>query len=632
MPEANTITAVPDEPDPSPGTTGDWPAAAAADSPVAHSPAEVTLTRTVASTPGPGHPERRTYSDDTERLRDVSADEAVLPTIPGFRVEAEIGHGGMGVVYRAVHEELNKTLALKVIYPLGRNRDVVRARFEREVQTLARIEHPNVVPIYHAGDWVGFPYFTMKYIPAGSLNRHMGRFTGNPTACARLMSKVARAIQSLHDHGIIHRDLKPLNILLGEGDDPLVADFGLAKCLDEEPSATTSDEPPLSGTGVPIGTRPYMSPEQTRGETTDRPEACDIWAIGVTLYELLAGQRPFTDAGKVDIYDQIRDADPPPLPATVPAELEAVALKCLAKNPNDRYDSAAAVAADLEAWVLGRPLTVAVQRRPRGWGVAAGLFALIALIALPASLMKTDQPPPSVPPKKSIAERLRNGETVTLIGTKGMPREEYYLLSELGFTGQPTAERDGFFTLHSTRVGAVEFCRERLPLPVIFEAEVALNPGHGDAWAGVYVARKETLTATESIQTGGLFVQKATVKFGRETNDLTEFARSSVVWWKTNPFSLLSDLEQRPQKPDPVTIPAKESEQLRWHKFVIRLESESIHGRWDKFQFPPITANDIETLRPGLFPPYLGDGLGVCVSNAEGVYRNVRLIPVRPAP
>ncbi len=483
MPEANTITAVPDEPDPSPGTTGDWPAAAAADSPVAHSPAEVTLTRTVASTPGPGHPERRTYSDDTERLRDVSADEAVLPTIPGFRVEAEIGHGGMGVVYRAVHEELNKTLALKVIYPLGRNRDVVRARFEREVQTLARIEHPNVVPIYHAGDWVGFPYFTMKYIPAGSLNRHMGRFTGNPTACARLMSKVARAIQALHDHGIIHRDLKPLNILLGEGDEPLVADFGLAKCLDESPSATA--ESPLSGTGVPMGTRPYMSPEQTRGETTDRPEACDIWAIGVTLYELLAGQRPFVDDGKIDIYDLIREADPQPLPPAVPLELEAVVLKCLAKNPSERFRSASEVAEYLEAWAADKPAPqpLPLPKRTSGLVIALRVLALLALIVAPAVLM-------SGTPKqkeKTIAERLRDGETVWLIGEKGLPT---ILEMPGGRVGSVAVDPREFCAVGTADVALVELAAVQNMPPFVLAAEVAPISGNELSRFGVYVGRQ----------------------------------------------------------------------------------------------------------------------------------------------
>ena len=222
---------------------------------------ETTHTRDLGSTPGAAHSELHTRTEDTERLPDSSFSLTELPNIPGYRIEKLIGRGGMANVYRAVHLEMNRVVALKLINPGGRDELYVRERFEREVQTLASVEHPNIVPVYHSGTWHGFPFLTMKFIPAGSLNLHMARFKGNPETAARLASKIARGVQALHEAGILHRDLKPLNILLGADDEPLVADFGLAKWVDE----SNSD---LTVTHIPLGTRQYMSPEQTLGQKT----------------------------------------------------------------------------------------------------------------------------------------------------------------------------------------------------------------------------------------------------------------------------------------------------------------------------------------------------------------------------
>src|SRR5262249_43326077 len=146
-------------------------------------------------------------------------------------------------------------------HPAGRDHAAVRARFEREVRSLARIDHPHIVPVHDAGYWHGFPYYTMKYVPGGTLALHLDRVRADLPAAVRLVVKVARAVQRLHAEGVLHRDLKPLNILLGEGDEPLVADFGLARWL--------GDDSDLTVTGSPLGTRQYMAPEQTLGQKTE---------------------------------------------------------------------------------------------------------------------------------------------------------------------------------------------------------------------------------------------------------------------------------------------------------------------------------------------------------------------------
>ncbi|MBX9625002.1 MAG: serine/threonine protein kinase, partial [Gemmataceae bacterium] len=270
----------------------------------------------------------------------------VFPAVRGYVLVDELGRGGMGVVYRALDLGTGRTVALKAVYPVGAGAAAVRARFEREVRALARIKHPNIVPVYHAGEGPGFPFFTMEYVPGGTLQKHLDRVRADLGGAVRLVAKVARAVERLHAAGVWHRDLKPLNILLGDGDEPLVADFGLAKFRGDESDMTQS--------GAVLGTRHYMSPEQTRGQTHSYSPACDIWAVGVILYELLTGRRPFAAADPVELYRLIREEAPESCSATnpgVPPALDAIARRCMAKRPEDRYRTAAEVAAALERWL-----------------------------------------------------------------------------------------------------------------------------------------------------------------------------------------------------------------------------------------------------------------------------------------
>jgi eukaryotic-like serine/threonine-protein kinase len=645
MPDPNTIPVPPGNPEPPGDGTKDWRPTPDA---VASADAPATVTRTEASTPGPGHPERRTDSADTERLRDPVETKHGLPDIPGYRVEKEIGHGGMGDVYRAIDLLLAKTVALKVIYPRGRDKQILLGRFEREVQALALIEHPNIVPIYHAGEWRGLPFFTMKFVAGGSLTHNLARFTGNPHACARLVAKVARAIQALHDHDVIHRDLKPLNILLGEGDEPLVADFGLAKWL-EDSTSLVADDYPLSISGVPMGTRYYMSPEQTRGAKTDFPKSTDIWAIGVMLYEMLSGKRPFADDGIVDLYVRIREDDPPPLPDSVPPELAAIVLKCLAKNPADRFTSAAAAADHLDAWLAGKPAPqpLPLPKRPRVWRVAAALLAIAALIAVPASLMPRSDPPPQT--KKTIAERLNDHETVVLIGPDGMPRFEYRALpgcEENLAKGQST----GFATLTSLHYSAVELSAEDLPWPVKLQAEYAIPKSTmSDSYAGLYVGEKVTPAENPCTTLIQLVHQ--------ETHMGPSWLRPKPAVIEKAAFDLMlrqgvkgeRQTMSLPVRRDLTEGPALTDQALEWHTVEIVIDSIAVNGAWNSLELTPLfgptapNRNKYQCLqhwlpliaptipsRPNFTPPYIGPGIGVCVFNATAVFRNVRLIPLRP--
>jgi serine/threonine-protein kinase len=282
---------------------------------------------------------------------------AVLPQIPGHELQAVLGSGGMGVVYRARQRALDRVVAVKMLLagPLAGPQEL--GRFRRETAALACLRHPNIVQVYEAGDVESRPYFTMEFVEGGSLAQKLAGVPQPARQAAALAGTLAEAIQAAHQAGIVHRDLKPANILLTADGTPKVTDFGLARRLE--------DGTRMTQTGVPMGTPSYMAPEQAQGQTTIGP-AVDVYALGAILYELLTGRPPFQGETAAATVHQVITHDPVPpsrLNFKVPRDLETICLKCLQKAPPHRYASAEALADDLRRFGEGRP----IQARPLGW-------------------------------------------------------------------------------------------------------------------------------------------------------------------------------------------------------------------------------------------------------------------------
>jgi tRNA A-37 threonylcarbamoyl transferase component Bud32 len=324
------------------------------------------------------------------------------PAPPGYEIVSELGRGGMGVVYLARQIGLDRLVALKMIRAGELADPAERARFETEARAASRLSHPNVVQVYDVGEHAGRPYLALEHVPGGTLADVLRGPPLAPRIAAELAATLARAVEHAHSQGVVHRDLKPANILLGNdecrmtNDDkgpistfvirhssfqPKIADFGLAKRLGADS---------LTQTGDFVGTPSYAAPEQAAGREVG--PAADVWALGAILYQMLTGRPPFAGDSAVEILDQVRFTDPVApsrLRPHVPRDLETICLTCLRKDPARRYESAAALADDLDRFrngepIRARPVGVAehvakwCRRRPALAGTIAALVVLAA--------------------------------------------------------------------------------------------------------------------------------------------------------------------------------------------------------------------------------------------------------------
>jgi len=307
-----------------------------------------------------------------------------------YQILEEIGRGGMGVIYRARQRHSRRIVALKRILSCHADSQDTLMRFRREAQAAAKLDHPNILPIYEVGEThEGLPFFSMKFAGGGSLLEAGPALRSDPRRVITLMAKVARAVQYAHDQGILHRDLKPGNILLDGRGEPLVSDFGLAKWL--EPTGRVTHTPTI------FGTPGYIAPEQVNGSAGNLKRAADVYGLGAVLFDLLTGQPPFMGEHALKTIQQATEKPAPKLRSLAPGldrDLETVCAKCLERDPRARYRSAGELADDLERWLHGhsivaRPVSPPVHlwRWVRRNPLVAQMAALLLVMATAVGVM-----------------------------------------------------------------------------------------------------------------------------------------------------------------------------------------------------------------------------------------------------
>ena len=323
-------------------------------------------------------------SDDLHaRLNKISEPGERRPELPGYEITGVLGRGGMGVVYKARHKQLNRIVAVKMLLSGSMASEDEQERFRSEAEVVAQLRHPNIVQIYDVGEHEGTPFFSLEYVDGGTLAKRIGHNPQAADLAASMLQTLARAVHEAHLLGIIHRDLKPANVLIDRDGTLKIGDFGLAKNLRNDGHTNT---------GAVMGTPSYMSPEQAAAHHKDISPATDVYALGAMLYHILTGSPPFRGETPWDVVQQLlysEPVSPRQLQPKVPRDLETICLKCLQKEPAKRYGSAAALAEDVERFLDGKPIVarpIGVLERATKWTkrrpAIAGLIVVSTLAML----------------------------------------------------------------------------------------------------------------------------------------------------------------------------------------------------------------------------------------------------------
>jgi|GEM_PF-1177346 len=303
-----------------------------------------------------------------------------------YEIIEKVAQGGMGIIYKARQKGLDRIVALKVLLGGEAAAEEMIRRFYNEAKSIAKLRHPNIVPIHEVGEFEGKHFFTMDFIHGESLRHTIITKKRLPVPMAlTLAQKVADALQYAHEHGVVHRDIKPENILIDETGEPMVTDFGLAKDIELDPNVTRA--------GVVMGTPAYMSPEQARGEHDKIGPLSDVYSLGAVLYELLTGEPVYRFEGQIGLsllLKTIQKEITPPrkLNPVIPKDVETIVMKALEKEPERRYQSAGELADDIERYIRGEPIIAhppslvykLYKRVKKYWYVSVPIIAATVLV------------------------------------------------------------------------------------------------------------------------------------------------------------------------------------------------------------------------------------------------------------
>ena len=410
--------------------------------------------------------------------------------MPGYDLLGILGHGGMGVVYRARQLKADRIVALKMLRAVEHATPHDRIRFQIETEAVARLQHPNIVQLHEVGEVRGQPFFSLEFCEGGALDKHLKTWRPTPQEAAELIETLARAMHYAHLRGVVHRDLKPANVLLSFSRErsasagsalaersrlnevlPKITDFGLAKRLDAEGRD-------ISQSGAIMGTPSYMAPEQAAGKVHDTGPAADVYALGALLYKCLTNRPPFDAASTLETLHRVLHDEPVPpsrLVPKVPHDLEVICLKCLCKEPVQRYADAEALADDLRRYLLNRPV---MARAPTLWyrtrkfvwrnrmavSIAAVLLTLCGAVFVSVMRMRQAASDLSEAKKKETTLQMNHDATLEMNTVYQSAQEWRDLTVEILFVGDWLTELSAAFPPKAVRAGLLLNSQERYSL------------------------------------------------------------------------------------------------------------------------------------------------------------------------
>lgn len=592
-----------------------------------------------------------------------------------YRLVELIGEGGMGSVYRAETLLFDRPVALKTVKDrFGQTGNRI-ARFRSEGAALARLAHPNIVRLFHFDEHDGWPFYTMELVEGGSLAARVRNAPLDFVQSARLASTIARALDYAHGQNVIHRDLKPQNVLLDRIGNPKVTDFGLARLLDADDSFTA--------TGTVLGTPSYMAPEQTGDRSAEIGTRTDVYALGAILYTCLTQVPPFQDPDPLTTLAKVRTEEvvrPSVLRKGIPADLEAVCLKCLEKKPSNRYASAAELGDDLERWLAGEPTRArpaSFARRGHRWlrrrigsvATAVTVGTLVAVAALGWSSRSAVPESARLPQERGddrTLVELRSdfadpSRPITLVAEAGCP--VWYRPIIGGDSAKLRVSDDGCFTVSTAGEVVLELLPDSDTDRYRIRAQVRHERAEHHGFAGIYAARRPYSLGENTVHTFcelayndvkrpgpapiHINVQRGTAQSTREVvSDGTPHLF----------FRLLGEPGRLPHVRtrcdwNGKAFPPSGEESGTWRDLELEVSPERAFGTWSGQ--PPIAASATDIARQlfwctinlrknpatqhpsldGFEPKYAPrGGLGLCVSHGSASFRRVELIRLPTVP
>ncbi len=581
----------------------------------------------------------------------VAPDEQPLPSMPGYTFVKQLGEGGMGVVYEAINR-LDRRVAVKFMRSRHGGHEY-HARFRKEAAALLDLDHPHIARFFEYGEHEERPFFTMRLLAGGTLAERSQQLRGDGRGAVELMAKIADAVAYVHRRNLLHRDLKPSNILFDDDGRPFVTDFGLVRDYDpESPSTgtpeavnpgqeqtTTAGDPAestLTNPGRAMGTLPYMAPEQVQGESAG--PWTDVWALGVILYELLTGERPFECPDLASMRARFRGGpvrSPRTLNPQLDAEIERITLRCLHQQPAMRFRNAGELAQALRGWLQKKE-----RKTKRIWLTAASIL-LVAVLLISAAITHFLQAPDD--PQRSFAKRIERGENVVLLGERGDP-VRHTIVRGAGVK-EWHYESDNTYSIDAQRDAAVEIFPDPMCDRYRFRAQVRHNRLTANrSRVGIFVMRRtvgEALDQKAAMLTFTISMDDRDLKAASGPRNgqpplLAASAELNLNWYHTANAKYGQNL----LRPLPHVIYTPQERLINpWQQLELDVSPERVLAKWGDREIAPVNlapgpnlpaAIKMQSVKPSDLDPR--GGLGFFVTSGSASFKNASIQPLTRNP